>query len=155
MIRVSPFPEKSSTVRPAPPYSITSIWGKSNRLQKLSLCFCAPPSPLHLFSALHLFNCIFLILAHPPPPSVPLFLCPSFALPGACLSGSVPVCLFADDSTWSRCDAQQLLLCSAASPHPPPFISLFASPPVSLMFLFICMPFCSLPRRCSVVNWRV
>lgn len=61
-----------------------------------------------------------------PPLPVPLpsyHLLPVFLLrpslsrsPGACLSGSVPVCLFADDSTRSRCDAQQLLVCFAALP---------------------------------------
>lgn len=77
-----------------------------------------------------LFNCILLMPspcfpaltppASPPSPhypsSFPFLLCPSLTLPRACLSGSVPVCLFADDSTWSRCDAQQLLLCSITLP---------------------------------------
>lgn len=58
--------------------------------------------------------------------------CPSLAFPGACLGGSVPVCLFADDSTWSRCDAQQLLVCFAALPsndsHAPIYLNTFFSP---------------------------
>lgn len=80
---------------------------------------------------------------HPPPPSpalptplafipLPSSVHPSLSLPGACLSGSVPVCLFADDSTWSRCDAQQLLLCSITLPCHLARSALAASLPPSL-----------------------
>jgi len=142
------FPAKSST-HPPPPNSITSLWGKEEQVAESSLCSCA--FPFHLFPPF--ISLIVSFSSHPPVASphphssLPLFLCPSLALPGACLSGSVPVCLFADDSTWSRCDAQQLLLCSAASPLPPPpftstSISFFASPSTSLMFLFIYVFFC-------------
>lgn len=158
-------PVPSEIIRQAAPLdSIGSICGGSNRLQELFL----PPCTFHLLPP-----SVFLIVSfsshplvaspQPPPPTaflcVPLFLCPSLSLPGACLSGSVPVCLFADDSTWSRCDAQQLLLCSPASPpsislplspslslcHPsislplPPSLSRSASPPMSLMFLSTCL----------------
>ena len=161
----------------APLDSIGSICGGSNRLQELFL----PPCTFHLLPP-----SIFLIVSfsshpllaslQPPPPflCVPLFLCPSLSLPGACLSGSVPVCLFADDSTWSRCDAQQLLLCSPASPPSislpltlslylsatPPYLSL-SPPSISLClpsnvsYVLIYMSFCSPRRRCSAVNWRV
>lgn len=97
------------------------------------------------------FNCL-LFSMHPPPPPpppspalptplafIPLpsssSVHPSLSLPGACLSGSVPVCLFADDSTWSRCDAQQLLLCSITLPCHLPRSALAASLPPSL-----CLP---------------
>lgn len=161
--------------------SIGSFCGGSNRLQELFL----PPCTFHLLPP-----SIFLIVSfsshplvaspQPSPPStsflcVPLFLCPSLSLPGACLSGSVPVCLFADDSTWSRCDAQQLLLCSPASPplHISPSLSLSISlPPLhispsppnfsispclpsNVSYVLIYMSFCSPRRRCSAVNWRV
>lgn len=94
------------------------------------------------------FNCL-LFSMHPPPPPppppspalptplafIPLpsssSVHPSLSLPGACLSGSVPVCLFADDSTWSRCDAQQLLLCSITLPCHLPRSALAASLPLS------------------------
>lgn len=103
-------PVKSSTNLPQLTLSLCLLGRKkkeSNGLQKLAL-----PSPFH--PSLRLFNCILLIHS-PSRHSLPVFLlCPCLCLPGARLSGSVPVCLFADDSTWSRCDAQQLLLCAAA-----------------------------------------
>ena len=143
--------------------SIGSFCGGSNRLQELFL----PPCTFHLLPP-----SIFLIVSfsshplvaspQPSPPStsflcVPLFLCPSLSLPGACLSGSVPVCLFADDSTWSRCDAQQLLLCSPASP-PPPYLSLSlplylsATPPylsLSPQLLYLSLP----PLQCLLCSY--
>lgn len=118
----SQFTAKPSTnlphLSPSPLFGVTGC-----RSSLLLLNFYAVlPSPFHLSNppspTIPLISsslCLAFI-----PPSLPLFLCPSLSLPGACLSGSVPVCLFADDSTWSRCDAQQLLLCSAALP---PFIS--------------------------------
>lgn len=121
------FPAKSSSnlphPTPSPPFE-ESVTGRRS-----SFCFRAPSISLIVSLSSHPPVAS---PYHPPPPFVPLFLCPSLALPGACLSGSVPVCLFADDSTWSRCDAQQLLLCSAASPPPttttttntPPYLSL-------------------------------
>lgn len=110
-----------------------------------SPCFCSLSSLFHLFfffpPTLHIFNCILLVsilsslrlYQH----SLPLFLCPSLPLPRACLSGSVPVCLFADDSTWSRCDAQQLLLCSAAASLPHPTRPSLPSPPRHIP---LCLP---------------
>lgn len=82
--------------------------------------------------------------------------------PGAYLSGLVPVCLFADDSTWSRCDAQQLFLCSAVPslPHTPPLLPLISPhshlsvSPSSVSYVPIYLRV-FLFRRCSSVNWRV
>lgn len=127
-------PKKKS---PTEPPLLTSFV-ESNRLQRLPPCLPALPAPFHLLAPF--ISLIVSFSSHPPlpcpyPPTlVSLFLlCPSLALPGACLSGSVPVCLFADDSTWSRCDAQQLLLCSAAAASPPHthFIPHFISPSAS------------------------
>lgn len=111
---------------------------------------------MHSLPPPYLFNCIILMPspcfpalnphrppASPPPPhypsSFPFLLCPSLTLPRACLSGSVPVCLFADDSTWSRCDAQQLLLCSITLPsHLSLWLFRCLPSNVSLMHLSAC-----------------
>lgn len=121
-------------------------------------------------STLPLFNCILRILlillllghinTHPlPPHSSCVHPSPP---PGAYLSGLVPVCLFADDSTWSRCDAQQLFLCSAVPslPHTPPLLPLISPhshlsvSPSSVSYVPIYLRV-FLFRRCSSVNWRV
>lgn len=96
-------------------------WGErvADVLSASAICFSSS-------STVRLFNCIFSsrpLVASPLPLSIP-------SLPRACLSGLVPVCLFADDSTWSRCDSQQLLLCSITPSCPPPLPPLpYLSPP--------------------------
>lgn len=107
----------------------------------MQLCtFRAPPPPF--ISLIASFSCH--PLAPPPPPhypsSFPFLLCPSLTLPRACLSGSVPVCLFADDSTRSRCDAQQLLLCSITLPSHL-LLCLFRCLPSNVSNALIYMPF--------------
>lgn len=110
-------------------------------------------------STLPLFNCILRILlillllghinTHPLPPHSSC-VHPSLP-PGAYLSGLVPVCLFADDSTWSRCDAQQLFLCSAVPslPHTPPLLPLI-SPHSHLCLPLQCL-LCSYLSMCLFV----
>lgn len=104
--------------------SLSNLWPAGFSILIVAFFFLRPPLPTH-------------ISAISPNSTTPLH--PSLSLPRACLSGSVPVCLFADDSTWSRCDAQQLLLYSLTLPSAlwlPPALCLPSN--VSLMHLSTC-----------------